>query len=97
MDIVERLMALCNPASERMSEFDRINAFVSAGIDAAQYVTRLRGELESLRKTAALLQQNAEGCAANHYSHDLELHGLPGWLTDTKTSIDKAAALLAAQ
>lgn len=57
----------------------------------------LRRELEALRKTAALLQQNAEGCAANHYGHDLELHGLPGWLTDTKTSIDKAAAVLAAQ
>ena len=49
--------------------------------------------LEDLRKSAALLQQNSETCAVNHYSEDYGIHGLPGWLVDTRASIDRAAAI----
>lgn len=51
--------------------------------------------LIDLRKTAALLQQNAEGCAVNHYGSDIELNGLPGWLADTQKSIQNALAVIA--
>lgn len=51
--------------------------------------------LIDLRKAAALLQQNSEGCAFNHYGNDIELNGLPGWLADTKASIDHALAVIA--
>lgn len=43
---------------------------------------------------AGMLQQNAEGCAINHYGHDFETHGLPGWLTDTRADIDAARAFI---
>ena len=52
-------------------------------------VLRLREALEDLRKSAAMLQQNAEGC----YGEEFAIHGLPGWLADTKASISRAAAL----
>jgi hypothetical protein len=55
----------------------------------------LRTALADLRVNASLLQQNAEGCAINHYSGDFELQGLPGWLEDTKASIERALAVLA--
>lgn len=51
--------------------------------------------LEELRQAAALLQQNAEGCAINHYGEDFEIHGMPGWLADTAAVIEKARVTLA--
>jgi hypothetical protein len=58
---------------------------------------RVRGDRETLRKlliSAKLLQQNSEGCAANHYGSDCETFGLPGWLADTKKDIEAAEVLL---
>lgn len=46
---------------------------------------------EELLKTAQLLLQNAEGCAVNHYGHDFETMGCPGWLKDAKAVIEAAA------
>jgi len=40
-----------------------------------------------LRKEAAILLQNAEGCAVSHYGHDPELHGMPSWLADSRHRI----------
>lgn len=51
--------------------------------------------LEALRKSALLLQQNAEGCAVNHYGEDFSIHGMPGWLSDTAADIEFARATLA--
>ena len=53
----------------------------------------LRDALRDLRKSAALLQQNSEGCVVNHYGEDYATHGMPGWLMDTRASIERAAAL----
>lgn len=50
--------------------------------------------LERLRVSASLLQQNAEGCAINHYGEDFSLFGMPGWLLDTKKDIDAAASVI---
>lgn len=58
-------------------------------------VEELVGALRDLRTNAALLQQNAEGCATNHYPVDFAEQGFPGWLTDTRSSIERAAATLA--
>lgn len=51
--------------------------------------------LKELRLTAQLLQQNSEGCAVKHHGINIELDGLPGWLKDTKASIDRALAAIA--
>lgn len=59
-------------------------------------VARLHEALADLRKTAALLQQNALGCATNHYGQDFQLHGMPGWLVDTAASIERALAAMEA-
>jgi hypothetical protein len=55
----------------------------------------IRAALKRLLMTAKLLQQNAEGCAYNHYGRDCELNDLPGWLRDTKADIDAAQQALA--
>lgn len=49
-----------------------------------------RGLLEaliSMVREASMLLQNAEGCAANHYGNDIELHGEPQWTTDSRARI----------
>ena len=51
-------------------------------------VTINRATLERIRRSMALLQQNSEGCAMNHYGGDHELFGLPGWLDDTKADLE---------
>jgi len=56
------------------------------------------GEVERLaciRTSMALLQQNSEGCALNHYGDDATLHGMPGWLIDTKADLDAFTDILA--
>lgn len=55
---------------------------------------RLREALQDLRTWAAVLHQNAVGCATNHYGEDFALHGEPGWLRDAGASIDRAHAAL---
>jgi hypothetical protein len=60
---------------------------------AKQENAQLRSALQELLRTASLLHQNAIGCATNHHGLDIELNGLPGWLVDTKASIDHAIAL----
>ncbi len=51
---------------------------------------RLREALDRIILAAKILQQNSEGCAVNHYGHDAEAHGLPGWLSDTRADIEAA-------
>lgn len=45
-------------------------------------------KLKRLLTAAKILQQNAVACATNHYGHDCELNGLPGWLNDTQKDIE---------
>jgi hypothetical protein len=47
-------------------------------------------------KAAALLLQNAEGCAANHHAIDFAQQGTPGWLIDARKDVEALSALLAA-
>lgn len=54
----------------------------------------LREALTRLRKSAVLLQQNAEGCAVNHYGEDFGLYGMPGWLRDTAADIEAARSAI---
>lgn len=79
--------------SAGMKMFDSDVEWIRANLYEAERAEneRLREALERLRKTAALLQQNAEGCAANHYGEDFQIHGMPGWLTDTAADIARAA------
>jgi hypothetical protein len=62
--------------------------------EAEAKLQKAREALTDLCQNAQLLQQNAEGCAVNHYGNDHEIHGLPGWLSDTQASIDSARAIL---
>ena len=56
----------------------------------------VQGEaVEIVRREASLLLQQAEGCAANHYGEDFALHGMPGWLADTRANLEKALTALA--
>ena len=43
--------------------------------------------IAALLLTAKMLLQNARGCASNHYGHDFESQGTPGWLRDAEKSI----------
>ncbi|EQB03876.1 hypothetical protein [Sphingobium sp. HDIP04] len=54
----------------------------------------VRAAADTLRKEAFLLLQNSEGCALNHYGHDAELFGMPGWLVDSRARIEAAAKAL---
>ena len=53
-----------------------------------------REAIARLRTTAAMLYQNALGCAQNHHGEDFSLHGMPGWLADAKAVIDEASAVM---
>lgn len=59
-------------------------------------INALVGASRKLILSAKILQQNSEGCALNHYGNDHELHGLPGWLADTKRDIEAASDALTA-
>jgi hypothetical protein len=59
-------------------------------------VVDLKVELQSLVRTSNLLFQNALGCASMHHGLDLNKE-LPGWLRDTKASIESAEAALATE
>ncbi len=50
--------------------------------------------LSRIRTSMAMLQQNAEGCAMNHYGGDHELFGMPGWLADTGKDLADLTAIL---
>lgn len=63
-------------------------------IKEAQPTADRREIVARLLTTAKLLLQNAVGCATNHYGHDHELSGLPGWLADCERDIRAADAAL---
>lgn len=48
------------------------------------------------RTSALLAIQNSEGCAASHYGHDHEQHGMPGWLKDCRADVERFFAALPA-
>jgi hypothetical protein len=50
-------------------------------------------QLQRIRTSMVTLQQNSQGCAANHYAHDFEVHGMPGWLIDTRADLDRLTAM----
>lgn len=57
-------------------------------------ITQLEDAIRSLRLTARILLQNSEGCAIHHHGEDYYLHGEPGWLADSRKSIEAAEAAL---
>jgi Lar family restriction alleviation protein len=84
----------------RLQQIDHLQRYHIACLEHALAVkpvvdSEVAEVLRELRSTAAMLQQNSEGCAANHHGGDFNEFGMPGWLVDTQTSIDRAAALLA--
>lgn len=62
--------------------------------ESAQIIDEMQAALTKLRLTAALLHQNSVGCAVNHYGHDHESLGLPGWLADAQKDIEAALDVL---
>jgi len=52
--------------------------------------------LQRIRASMALLQQNSEGCARNHYGDDANTFGLPGWLADTRADLEAFTDIIAA-
>lgn len=72
------------PALADDSEVARLRALNAELVEA----------LERLRLTAALLHQNAEGCAVNHYGADFQIHGMPGWLRDSAAEIARVAEIV---
>lgn len=55
-----------------------------------------REEAERRMLTAAkLMLAQCEGCAVNHYGHDHEVHGVPGWLVDCAADIAAFEAAIA--
>lgn len=53
-------------------------------------IERLEGAAKTLGTEAALLLQNSEGCAQNHYGNDCEQFGMPQWLVDSRARIEAA-------
>ena len=84
----------------RASRNPEIRRRAQAELDAWQATRQMAGDqrleaaAEVLRKEAAILLQNAEGCAVSHYGHDPELHGMPSWLADSRHRIEEAARAL---
>lgn len=58
-------------------------------------IERQRELLKRVRTSMVLLQQNSEGCAANHYGGDHQMFGMPGWLIDTRADLDALTASVA--
>lgn len=71
---------------------DEQEKFANARLIAA--APELLEALESMVREASMLLQNAEGCAANHYGEDFELHGEPQWITDSRARIVQARAAI---
>ena len=61
---------------------------------ALRRVEALEAGLRSVIHEGELLLQNAEGCALNHYGHDVELFGMPGWITTCRERLTEARALM---
>lgn len=57
-------------------------------------LAELVGALRNIIQSAKLLQQNSEGCAVDHFAHDFDEQGMPGWLADTQAHIVEAEAVL---
>lgn len=66
-------------------------------VDRDAEIGRLRVALEDLYLSAWLLQQNSEGCAHQHHGVDFTEQGMPGWLSDTLASIERARSALAGE
>jgi hypothetical protein len=49
-DIVEHLRWLCSADAERLSDYERVNQFVKAGIDATNEIARLRSAIEAIKQ-----------------------------------------------
>jgi hypothetical protein len=49
-DAVERLKWLCSADAERLSDCERINQFVKAGIDVTNEIARLRSAIEVIKQ-----------------------------------------------
>ena len=94
MKLIERLRARHDDTWPKQIGYGDL--YNEDGPDAAERIEQLEAALRSLRLTACVLLQNAEGCAVNHYGEDFQLHGEPGWLRDCRLEIEKAEALLPA-
>lgn len=77
-----------------ITDSDLARQLVDDRSDALVRIAELEAALKDLRFTSAVLLQNAEGCAVNHYGEDYQLHGEPGWLRDCRASIERAAKLI---
>jgi len=73
---------------------EMLNEATARAEAAEAKVAVMREALETLRREAFMLYQNAMGCAANHYGEDFSQHGVPGWLADSEARITAAAAAL---
>jgi hypothetical protein len=49
-DAAERLKWLCSPDAERLSDYERINQIVKAGIDVTNEIVRLRSAIEAIKQ-----------------------------------------------
>jgi len=84
----DSLRRLADGLANQNSEAERVAARYAASAET----------LEALRRlliSAKALQQNAVGCAVNHYGDDYFIHGEPGWLEDTRADIEAAENVLA--
>jgi hypothetical protein len=52
-DAAERLKWLCSPDAERLSDYERINQIVKAGIDVTNEIVRLRSAIEAIKRANA--------------------------------------------
>lgn len=59
-----------------------------------QRIAELEAAMRDLRLTARVLLQNAEGCAYNHHAEDTHQFGEPGWIADSRKTIEAAEKLL---
>lgn len=83
-DIMERLETMIESAQELWARVGTAEARVA----------ELEGALRSLIRNASILQQNSEGCAANHHGEGYGGWGTPSWLTDTAFVIEAARQAL---
>lgn len=80
-----------DPGADALAALDEWKGYAET---AQARVAELEGALRSLIRNASILQQNSEGCAANHHGVDYGEQGLPGWLTDTAFVIEAARQAL---
>ena len=76
-------------AALHLKQLEAENARLKA--DKAELVEGMK----KLVETANDLHEQNVGCSVNHYGDDHIIHGLPGYLIDTRGEINAAAALVA--